>query len=406
MSSIWRGLCSLSSSRAAKLDSSQVSSQLEHLPVELLLHISDLLPTSALVALACCNKNLFSKFGDVACKQLRHPTQKLERMRFLDLLALMDDNSIHCFRCARLHNMTFCNDKHKNIPYLLHTSKRECYSNDMASNCGKILRPYFWFEHVQVIMKWQRLGHQTKVESSLYGLKRMYRDLLTERFVQTFEARIHKGEMFVRAQDWLLVPRDEKPTLPRYFENTFSEDVLSSDFAAVCVHYKDRFRSSIAEAMTARLKCALEHAVEGDCTCGNCGGVRQCHYCPTDVQVDVLAVSQSNSVLVVSKWMNLGSGTSPLEFGWSSHLGLGHSQYDGDAVRSYHASLDSFDIKDGRLIQRTKDGGELGRNPYQLGGILDAFEGTSDSTFQPELTPDLQRLLKLRRKWWSFSSKP
>jgi hypothetical protein len=50
------------------------------------------------------------------------------------------------------------------------------------------------------------------------------------------------------------------------------------------------------------------------------GELIQCRYCLTEFRIDFQQLDKGNSIMVFTKWQDLGEGKSPLDYKWARHL--------------------------------------------------------------------------------------
>ena len=116
--------------------------------------------------------------------------------------------------------------------------------------------------------------------------------------------------------------------------------------------------------MTRLLQCKMEHVSKNQSPCPECTGLKQCRYCPTELQIDFEVFESRWIALVVTKWLPLGTGMSPPDRKWHCHL----------RRAIFYPPLEPF--------------------TFIAGSIQSAFEQQADFEFESLLTPEnAQQLL-------------
>jgi hypothetical protein len=119
------------------------------------------------------------------------------------------------------------------------------------------------------------------------------------------EARIcpEPVSLCLRIQHWAMV------------SSTKSDKILSkTNFVTICDHLT-AYSSTISRLIQSRLDARhteLNPRVRQD--------IRRCRYCYTDFQLEIEEVGDEALALVITKWLDLGSGLTPVDTKWRSHL--------------------------------------------------------------------------------------
>lgn len=120
----------------------------------------------------------------------------------------------------------------------------------------------------------------------------------------SMKARIVSNNFLVRAQDWLLIPTGEVvKSLPSYFTN-------------ICPHLTSLWRN---DSLSKMLLCRLGHLHDHH-TCPKCSGLKQCRYCPTEYQIDHKSFGKQGIVIFITRWLDLGAGSTHLDPKWQIHV--------------------------------------------------------------------------------------
>jgi len=131
----------------------------------------------------------------------------------------------------------------------------------------------------------------------------------------------------MRSQQWIILPADKSDkftlqTLPiRNLCRHISGDGSSGNWSQTLI------------------KGNFEH-LNGKRTSTACLGnasVKQCHHCYMDFQVDIKSFRERGTALILTKWINLDAGLTPLGEKWQSHPGSAQRFQPG----SVQSSLES-----------------------------------------------------------------
>ena len=312
------------SSLPPRLENATTYTPLERLPIELIDQLASWLPLHSAMSLALCSHRLYDALGREILRRMN--VNKTEEAKFLQALDRDLPETLFCFFCGRLHVLfPGCRTKRS-----IRTEERfqrvadgRCQNADGKYNFG-VAHTYFAgfsFEHVQMAVKLgRRREHFSEAKAYIERLSFIGRPasgrltiLPAYNGLYLFETRLLRDQVYVRAQTWFWIPGDEKGKLemPRRFYTT------------VCAHLDSN--SSVANAYTTAFRCNLHHLFDEarlGC-CEKCCELIRCQFCPTEVAIEVRRSPRDLSgsgFLVATKWQILGSGTSPMEPEWKSHL--------------------------------------------------------------------------------------
>lgn len=267
----------------------------------MLQHIASFLPTSSAAALALCSRSLNRVLGTQYWEKLRETHQE-GREEFLWLLEKDLPDYIFCQRCAKLHRP----DSRGAVEVDLSLGQqRPCFEADMSAHTIWYYRDRLRFEHVQIAMKQHRLGLNSSIHVDHQSHTETYESGSPYGHQVSFNARIVSNTFLVRAQDRLLIPADEVvPSLP-------------IEFLAICPHLPDMwlYHDELSEA----LRCRLSH-LHDQHPCAKCDGLKQCRYCPTEYQIDQKSFGKRGNVIFITRWLDLGAGSTHLDPKWRSHV--------------------------------------------------------------------------------------
>jgi hypothetical protein len=152
--------------------------------------------------------------------------------------------------------------------------------HQMGFDCSKELKYFFFEEH-----SYRR--HSGRRNCGRYYIK---------------ETRIRNGKVLVRAQYWFLLPASSIGPLS------------SLAVTGICRHLWHREEGGL---LTIMLDCKLSHW-SSKSPCLRCGGLRQCHQCHTEFQIDVKDFGKQGIALVITTWLDLGECRTPLDPKWKA----------------------------------------------------------------------------------------
>ena len=117
------------------------------------------------------------------------------------------------------------------------------------------------------------------------------------------EPRIVSGELFWRVQQWKMFDRDA------------ASKVAEVRVLGVCTHIHRSTRHYLPNL----IPCKMQHRdQEGHCI--TCHPLLRCSECDVEFQVDLKQLGDRVNALVVTKWLNLVHGETPLDPKWRRHL--------------------------------------------------------------------------------------
>ncbi len=335
------------------------SGPFDNLPLEITQHIASCLPVSAAAAFALCNHYLCQAVGTQYWMSLREPCEKEEWQAFLQLLDRDMPDHLFCHRCARLHLPTRPGmDEWKHSELTNRRWERQCFKEDSRARAHDYFPVSFGFEHIQMAMKFHRL--KLDVKKYLGALACVKKKTSKLPNLEMFEARIVSDEMITRTQHWSLMPVGQ----------VCEWSQASYPCLRVCPHLDSFASPGRGNILPYLLYCRVEHIRKGQNPCGVCTGLKQCQYCPTEMQIDVKVFEGRGIALVVTKWLAVGTGMSPSDPKWRSHL---------------------YDENHRPVFQRLS---------FKAGSIQKAFEQPSKFDFESPLTPKIEKQL-LRREAWT-----
>lgn len=306
------------------------------LPPELLLMISDLLPLVDVVCFSLCSHSLFSLLGKKGRILLKPKSDKVwpeavmpnrnplvwneDRELFLTRLSRDQLRYFFCFYCAYLHPWEKIQPPgpafRPNTPLQCQT-KNTAYTLSIPS-----MAPYYRvsYSHVQLAMR--RFYHGPDYGISTKSLS--YTEVLLEPYkpitaLLSVEARIcrESPSLCMRIQHLVSVHR-------RSGLNLLLAEI---SWLAVCAH---TYMGKPGGTLPMLVKGLTDAYRGGNDTPAH---VYRCHWCSTDYTLALREYDRNKLGLVLTKWLDFGSGLSAADPQWNSQFGTFRDTRPGVVVR-------------------------------------------------------------------------
>jgi hypothetical protein len=269
------------------------------LPLEIIQYITSCLPASSAAAFALCNHYLSQVIGPRYSRRLR-AFYKGERQLFLQLLDRDLHDHLYCHPCDQLHLPSPAGmDEWDSRRLVERLRRRRCYQNDFRDRTHDYYPPHFRFGKAQMAMKLHRLD--LDINKYRRALANAERRSSYHPNREIFEARVVSDEMIIRTQHWLLLPIRPVVKLSR----------AAWPYPRVCAHLKSSPYYQDDNLLTELLHCKVEHVNSKQDPCTLCTGLKQCMYCPTEMQIDLKVIEGRGTTLVTMEWPAAGAGISP-----------------------------------------------------------------------------------------------
>lgn len=249
------------------------------LPPELLIQISDFLPSSSTASFALCNKHLTSLLGSKSWISLRsdpNPEQTQQRIHFLTLLSRDLPSQYACHTCLILHSSSSVpvpgNPTARYQPnrctYDSTPSLHSCFAHESLHISNYIASYSLLFSHVQLALKRHKYGpkHGIPLQDLAYKELRLFN---RDAYFFSVEARISPApatpsysgpesdepQLLLRSQEWIV-------STSRSVKQEFESRRVRH---AVCPHlmtYNGEF--GLDDTLTILLRCRLSHESEAE----------------------------------------------------------------------------------------------------------------------------------------------
>lgn len=295
-----------------------LGSNLSQLPPEILRMISEHLSPNDAASLVLCNHALLRALGPRHWSSLR-PGKSDEKYRELFLITLTRDlpGHFYCHFCFRLH---LRDNFGPPGPALQPKNQVVCVEKELGPDLWQCVHAHplrswyqFRFPHLQLAMKRYHYGpgHGISTESLLFTEVQVSGDQDEAERVTTLlsvEARIcpRPISLCLRIQQWASVRSTNRNKVLR-----------KTKFVKICEHLSAH-SSEISRLIQSRLDSHHRKV-----NCQICPEVLKCQDCNTDFQIEIKDFADQGLALVVTKWLDLGSGLTPMDARWTVHIGSG-----------------------------------------------------------------------------------
>ncbi|KAK5958825.1 hypothetical protein OHC33_000668 [Knufia fluminis] len=333
------------------------------LPIEVWQRIADHLAVEDAVCLSLCTKNLYDLVGKKKTVLGRLIFDDEARMSLLRILHRdMNPTLMLCEACIFIHPVPQREEGYE----CYRSKKRKCKQVDDSESSGTWFQKCFGFGDVQVAAELYRRGDQTALEEYLQQLSAQQCNRFGQNFVIDFRVKVApNGRVYIRKQEWY-------PLLNQQWINMPTE----SSSLDVCIHMAGHtFRLEHAADIDTAEK-SIRHLKVLQCLRSQPGlslneqstwghlPLRRCKYCPTEYRLDFGVLSETESTIVLTKWMCLGEGKTRADDLWIAHFS---HKYGNTATYQ-----------------------------WEQGAILEAFGDGEIEQYRPEWSEDLEKVWKKR----------
>jgi hypothetical protein len=342
-----------------------------NLPSDLWLAIASYLSPADAASLAFSSKMLARRLGTGPWEALNKPENIREKVRFLGDMDRKLPSHLLCFLCGVYHVRTQVGKEKLKATSVLNPLY-------ICPSIGKPgVKPYrtrltpgytLPFTFVQLVLRRAKWGSEYGIEVNELG--RRYRDPYSEWKHQT-RYYIHKGHLLLRVVSSSFASPDLPPSGQRHL--LYSREDYTPYFS-VCAHWRDGELMNLC-------KCALKHIPKHResflqqvkrgpnvrvvpinphpivTLCSFCRPMRRCPECPTEYLVELKLAEDKNDPLVkfkqvisVTRWSDLGDGSSPFGMEWAAVNAENEEPYDSFANMGRRAISGNFESQSGVTI--------------------------------------------------------
>ncbi|KAJ5934909.1 hypothetical protein N7466_004456 [Penicillium verhagenii] len=320
------------------------------LPAPVWARVTDFLNPADAASLSISTKTLHTRLGPAYFAPLTEPQNLDHKMQFLIGLDQALPHHLLCFPCGKYHRRT-AEGSERLKPAHIVNPLFDCPESTNSLNPPPRHRITHGrsmpFSFVQLTMRAHRFGPH-------YGITpdTMARRWSRDGWSHSSRYLIHEGRLLMRVTSQTFAAPDLPPSLVRILLHS-REDYWP--YFSACAHWRD------GELMPA-CRCALEHIPKPRQTgglqgvehkvkdrwtgyrfdpnalttlCGVCRPMRRCPECPSEYLIEVKRAEDRSDPLrmvfrqaiVVTRWTDLGDGTSPKGCQWGSINGV-RDDYD------------------------------------------------------------------------------
>ena len=325
---LFRTIALLNRGRSARRDHGQnVGFGLIALPLEILHLIISHLSYADTACLALCNHFLLTVLGKHNLAVLRDG----DRASFLTTLTQDLPRHFYCHMCSRLHLRNHVRPPWTKLQPLKCLRSSGRFNGMELWNLFQAHMPVYssyllQHPHVQLAMKRHRHGPEhgistdslSYVEIQISGKRKDPERVTT---LMSVEAQISRKttSLCLRIQQWA------------FLRTTDSEKLLASiDLVGICDHLNN---STICQLFRADLRPRCTNIKSPLST-----SVKKCRQCNTDFQIEIRTLGEEGLALVITKWLDLGSGLTPTDIKWSYYR-------SGDRSPTIDASVVPGDVR-------------------------------------------------------------
>ncbi|KAL9070952.1 MAG: hypothetical protein Q9157_005646 [Trypethelium eluteriae] len=320
---------------------------IESLSPQLWTRIAQFATLSDVASLALSSKTLQSRLGSEAWRAMKEPEQKRQKIEFLARLNKDLPAYLLCFPCGQYHLRTQLGQERFRINYVTNP----LFNCPMAQH-SRLPRMRLTharelpFAFVQLATRAKRFGSSYGITADSLGRRWKCSD---SEWTHNTRFIIHKGHLLMRVVSTCPAPTDITPTGERML--LFERGDFFPYFSC-CAHWKEGELSKIC-------KCALRHIPKAPETlrsqlksgynfnvanryrdftaksCDDCRDIRRCPECPSEYLVELKLIEDRSQgqigfkhAIIVTRWSDLGDGSSPYNIEWAACNGENEERYD------------------------------------------------------------------------------
>lgn len=337
------------------------------LPPALWEEIAGHLTVTEAANLAVSTKTLLSLLGKGPLLALDLPENHQNKVDFLLPMDRHLPNHLFCFPCATYH-VRLQKGKEKLRANRILNFIYNCPNPKLQSRHRLTPGHSLPFAFVQLAFRYEQLGHEFGIP--LESLSRRYKDPESEWLHQT-RYFFHKGHLLLRVTSKAFAQAGLPVSGLRHF--LYSREDYTPYFS-VCDHWRDGELMNLC-------KCAMSHIPKPRETvmqqlqkgpalqlallnpkifitlCQECRPMRRCPECPTEYLIELKLEEDRTDpnpsqrfkqCLVVTRWSDLGDGTTPMGNEWAAICGKGN--YESFKLMGRRAIAGTFESQSGVTI--------------------------------------------------------
>lgn len=290
--------------------------------------------------LAFSSKTLLDRLGTSSWQTINHPENAQHRLLFLRQLEDNMPNHLFCFVCGKYH-LRIMKGQEKLKPASVlnplfncpHATNNLMPQPRIRITSGRTLP----FTFVQLAIKGKKYGLDYGIEATT--MARLWKEQFEPKWVHSSRYFVFKNHLLMRVQSTCFTKPGLTPAGERML--LYNREDYSPYFSC-CSHWRDGLLMKICKCALSHLPVPPEKSLETALgkvagrrpsqnaiitLCSTCRPMRRCPACPTEYLVEVkLAEDRSEPdpmksfkhAIVVTRWSDLGDGSSPANPEWAS----------------------------------------------------------------------------------------
>lgn len=304
------------------------------LPPKIWKHVADYLTLSDVANLAFSTKTLLDRLGTGYWKDLSIPYNKSEKLKFLIAMDSALPNHLYCPMCEIYHVRTQ-KGKESLKPTLTLNHLFKCKHIDSTPPRTRIASGRTLpFTFVQLALRAHRWGPDHGL--TMNDLARRWKEPETG-WSHTTVYRVHNGHLLMRVISQKFAVGGMVEAAKRGFFYNMYEDF--TPYFSVCAHWRDGdlmpiVKCAVDHLPPPRYKITEAHKMQQTplpekprvvAMCGTCQPMRRCPECPTEYLVELKLVEdlkdpvyRFKQAIVVTRWSDLGDGSTPDNIEWAA----------------------------------------------------------------------------------------
>lgn len=306
-----------------------MASQLIQLPAELILIVASMLPTSSAACLALSSRRISKILGPGHWRSLQIGAPGILRA-FLTSLGRDLPQYFVCQECPTLHHI-----RSIKWPQVIEGSFDPfCVWSGRSYRLLSQSQYCVYFCHVQLAMRQHRSGIDIGFPLRAFQhLEMKYNRMHQKSTLLSIDAQITQNDLLMRSQTWVSIPWSQR--------DGYLDRLVDDLHRDICKHTNSGLLGAHLTAKLVKSRLAQLEAQEE---------IRpqtlQCPECWMEHELDIADLGTRGFAILITKWVNLGSGLDFRDPKWQSHvtaranLNGGHPRQTGDIKKNFEAQTE------------------------------------------------------------------
>ncbi|KAB8296804.1 hypothetical protein EYC80_002221 [Monilinia laxa] len=300
------------------------------LPAELILIVASMLPTSSAACLALSSRRISKILGPGHWRSLQSGAPSV-LLQFLKSLARDLPQYFVCQECPTLH-------------HIQSIKRPQVIERGFNPFCVWIGRGYHllsqsqyrvYFPHVQLAMRQYRSGIDIGFPLAVFQNLEMKYNRTHQKFtLLSIDAQIIQNDLLLRSQTWVLIPWSQR--------DGYLDQLVDGLHQDICIHTSSgllgkHLTTNLVKSRLAQLEAHEEIHPQ----------TLQCPECWMEHELDIADFGKRGFAILITKWVNLGSGLDFKDPKWQSHVmpransNAGHPRQTGDIKKNFEAQTET-----------------------------------------------------------------